>query len=65
MIVREEALVIQNTICVEEIIPHEEWFKPVFSLRRNLGNSEVYTTSPVVFTIKKMGNEPAFGKYTY
>ena len=24
MIVREEALVIQNAICVEEIIPHEE-----------------------------------------
>ena len=34
MIVREEALVIQNAICVEEIIPDEDWFKPAFS--RNL-----------------------------
>lgn len=65
MIVREEALVIQNAICVEEIIPHEEWFKPAFSLRSNIGNQEVYSTSPVVFTVEKMDNEPAFGKYTY
>ncbi|QUW20799.1 hypothetical protein JSQ81_13345 [Sporosarcina sp. Marseille-Q4063] len=65
MIVREKALVIQNAICVEEIIPHEDWFKPAFSLRSNVGNQEVYSTSPVIFTVEEMDNEPAFGKYTY
>lgn len=65
MIVREEALVIQNVICVEEIIPHEDWFKPAFSLRSNIGNAEVYSTSPVIFTVDEMENEPAFGRYTY
>lgn len=65
MIVREEALVIQNAIYVEEIIPHEDWFKPAFSLRSNIGNQEVYSTSPVIFTVEEMASEPAFGKYTY
>ncbi|WP_172372749.1 hypothetical protein [Sporosarcina jiandibaonis] len=65
MVVREEALVIQNAICVEEIIPHEDWFKHAFSLRSNIGNQEVYSTSLVIFTVEEMANEPAFGKYTY
>ncbi|MGG0656632.1 DUF5085 family protein [Rummeliibacillus pycnus] len=65
MIVREESLVIQNVICVEEIIPHEEWYLPALSLRRNLVNKDIYYTSPVVFKAEEMKNEPAFGKYTY
>ena len=65
MVVREEALVIQNAICVEEIIPHEDWFKPAFRLRSNVGNQEVYSTSPVIFTVEEMANKPAIGKYTY
>lgn len=65
MIVREEALVIPNAIYVEEIIPHEEWFKPAFSLRSKIGNREVYSTSPVIFTVEEIANEPAIGKYTY
>lgn len=65
MIVREESLILENVICVEEIIPHEEWFKPVLGLRRNLVNGDIYYTSPVVFKIEELENEPAFGKYTY
>ncbi|WP_026677551.1 DUF5085 family protein [Fictibacillus gelatini] len=65
MIVREESLVLQNVICVEEVIPHEEWFIPALSLRQNLVNEEIYYTSPVVFKVEEMENEPLFGKYTY
>ena len=49
MIVREDSLILKNVICIEEIIPHEEWFKPLLSLRRNLANEDIYNTSPVVF----------------
>ncbi|MBO2534969.1 DUF5085 family protein [Rummeliibacillus suwonensis] len=65
MIVREESLVIRNVICVEEIIPHEEWYLPALSLRRNLVNKDIYYTSLVVFKAEEMKNEPAFGKYSY
>ena len=65
MIVREDSLILKNVICVEEIIPHEDWFKPALSLRRNLVNEDIYYTSPVVFKAEEMENEPAFGKYTY
>ncbi|MGM9968668.1 DUF5085 family protein [Rummeliibacillus sp. TYF005] len=65
MIVREESLVIRNVICVEEIIPHEEWYLPALSLRRNLVNKDIYYTSPVTFKAEEMKNEPAFGKYSY
>ena len=65
MIVREESMVIRNVICVEETIPHEEWFIPALSLRNNLVNSDIYYTSPVVFKTEEVENEPAFGKYTY
>ncbi len=65
MIVREESLVIRNVICVEEIIPHEEWYLPALSLRRNLVNKDIYYTSPVIFKAEEIKNEPAFGKYSY
>ncbi|MEZ0119552.1 DUF5085 family protein [Heyndrickxia faecalis] len=65
MIVHESSLVIQNVICVEEVISHDEWYVPVLSLRANLVNEEIYYTSPVIFTIEEMENEPSFGKYTY
>lgn len=65
MKVREESLIVQNVICVEELIPHEEWFKPILGLRRNLVNEDIYYTSPVIFKIEEMENEPSFGKYTY
>lgn len=65
MKVREESLILQNVISIEEIIPHEEWFKPVLGLRRNLVNEDIYYTSPVVFKIEKLEDEPNFGKYTY
>ncbi|KGT37384.1 MAG: DUF5085 family protein [Weizmannia coagulans] len=65
MIVRESSLVIQNVICVEEVIPHDEWYVPALSLRMNLVNEDIYYTSPVIFTIEEMENEPSFGKYTY
>lgn len=65
MIVKEESLVIRNVICVEEVIPHEEWFLPALSLRRNLVNEDIYYTSPVIFKAEEMKDEPSFGKYTY
>lgn len=65
MKVREESLILQNVITVEEIIQHEEWFKPVLGLQRNLVNEDIYYTSPVVFKIEEIDNEPNFGKYTY
>jgi|SRR5699024_4608203 len=65
MIVRESALVIQNVVCVEEVIPHEDWFKPVLGLRRNLVNEDIYYTSPVIFKIEEDENNADYGKYTY
>ncbi|KYC97190.1 DUF5085 family protein [Heyndrickxia sporothermodurans] len=65
MIVREESLVIRNVVTVEEVIPHDEWFLPALGLRRNLVNEDIYYTSPVVFKVEEMKNEPSFGKYTY
>ena len=57
MKVREESLILQNVITVEEIIQHEEWFKPVLGLQRNLVNEDIYYTSPVVFKIEEIDNE--------
>ena len=65
MIVREDSLIIKNVICVEEVIPHEEWFRPALSLRRNLVNEDIYYTSPVVFKVEEIEDDPGLGKYTY
>lgn len=65
MKVREESLVLQNVICVEEVIPHDEWYKPVIGLRTNLVSHDIYHTSPVVFKVEEFEDEPNFGKYSY
>lgn len=65
MIVREGSLVIQNVICVEEVIPHEDWFKPILGLRRNLVNEDIYYTSPVIFKVEDDEKDKDYGKYTY
>lgn len=65
MKVREESLIMQNVICVEEILPHKEWYKPVIGLRTNLVSEGIYHTSPVVFQVEELENEPNFGRYTY
>ena len=65
MIVREGSLIIQNVICVNEVIPHEDWFKPILGLRHNLVNEDIYYTSPVIFKMKDQEDNPNYGTYTY
>lgn len=65
MIVKEGSLIIQNAVRVEEVIPHEEWFKPVLALRRYLVNEEIYYKSPVIFTVEDQEDDKQIGKYTY
>lgn len=65
MKVREESLILQNVICVEEIISHDEWYKPVIGLRTNLVSHNLYHTSPIVFKVEEFEDEPNFGKYSY
>lgn len=65
MIVREGSLIIQNVICVEEVISHADWYIPVLALRRNLVNEDIYYTSPVMFQVEEVEGNAELGKYTY